>query len=129
MLVSCSHTSQCMWNAHILYNKIPYLISFNNSKIDLPIYDLVNLYKISYDKTDFSVLLSLYQNKYPLTNDELKLLFIYISIPDKIVLSGNELEDIKNIKKLINKITKSDKLIRPFYEKKESKKKWIYVYE
>lgn len=108
--------------SHALYNKVPYLINFNESKIDLPIYDLVKLYQKSYKIVDFSTLLNNYQSKYPLSSAELKLLFILISIPDKIVFTSDQFESIKNIKLSINKIIKSDELIKPFYTKqKESK--------
>lgn len=106
--------------SHILYNKKPYLISWNNSKIDIPIYDLVNLYDKYYNNSDFSVLLNNYQSKYPLFKEELKLFFVIISIPLKIEFTSDEIENIKLVKSIINRISIGDKLIRPYYEKKEN---------
>ena len=101
---------------HLIYDNSPYLISFNKSKVDLPIYDLLNLYK-EYYNYDFSNILNLYQKKYPLSTDELKLFFIYISIPKKIEFSNDDFLNIKNIKNMLEHLDKSDKIIRPYYKK------------
>ena len=103
---------------HLLYSDKPYLISFNKSKIDLPIYDLIDLYKKYYKDIDFSILLNTYQKKYPLSSDELMLFFIIISIPDKIEFKDNEFLNIKSIKKVLESLSKSDKIIRNFYKNK-----------
>ena len=105
---------------HFIYDKNPYLISWQKAKVDLPIYDLIDLYKKYYNDIDFSVLLNIYQKKYPLTKEELKLFFIIISIPDKIELSNNELLNIKKIKKILKRISLSNNLIRQYYQKKKS---------
>lgn len=106
--------------SHVLYNKNPYLISWSNSKIDIPIYDLVSLYNNYYNSTDFSILLNNYQRKYPLSKEELKLFFIMISIPLKIEFTNDEIKNIRLVKNVINRINIGDKLIRPYYETKEN---------
>ena len=108
---------------HVLVNKNSYLISWDRSKIDLPIYDLVDIYNKYHDRIDFSILLNRYMDKYPLTSDELKLFFILISIPYKIEFSNDEIKNIREVKKLIKKINNGDKLIKPYYVKKEMHKK------
>lgn len=102
---------------HLIRDKNPYLISWNNSKIDFPFYDLLTLYNKYSNKTDFKILLDSYQKRYPLKEEELKLLFIKLSIPKKIELSNNEYQNTKEVKSLIEKIERGDKLIRPYYEK------------
>ena len=106
---------------HVLVNKNSYLISWNNSKVDLPIYDLVGIYNKYHDKIDFSVLLNHYLEKYPLTIDEMKLFFIIISVPFKIEFSNDEIKDIQIVRKLINKISSGDRLIKPYYLKNKKK--------
>lgn len=110
---------------HILVNKSSYLISWEKSKVDSPIYDLVCIYRKYYDKTDFAVLLNHYLDKYPLTTDELKLFFILISIPLKVEFSKDELDNIKEVKSLIRKTKTSDTLIKTYYlnQDKQHKKK------
>lgn len=107
--------------SHVLYNKVPYLISWNKAKIDLPIYDLVSLYDKYYNSIDFSILLNNYMHKYPLSSEELKLFFILISVPIKIEFTNNEMDNIITVKSLIEHINKSDKLIRPYYSKENQK--------
>ena len=114
-----THNNLCL--EHVLVNKNSYLISWDKSKIDLPIYDLVDIYNKYHDKTDYSVLINRYLDKYPLTSDELKLFFILISVPYKIEFSNDEIKNIKNIKKMINKINNGDKLIKPYYLKNNDK--------
>ncbi len=106
--------------SHLIYNKIPYLISWNKAKIDIPIYDLLNLYNKYYNDTDFSTLLEMYNKKYPLSKDELKLFFILISIPKRIELNKNEKGTIKEIKHIIDKLEYNDKIISSFYQKEKS---------
>lgn len=109
---------------HVLFDKVPYFISWNKSKVDLPIYDLITIYDKYNSVVDFDILLNHYQKKYPLTKEELKLLFIMISIPFKVEFTNDEFNNIKEIKKLINNIEKGDKLVKKYYtnEKQEIKK-------
>ena len=106
---------------HLLYDDKPYLISWDKSKVDLPIYDLVHLYEKYYRKTDFEILFDIYQKKYPLNKEELKLFFIMISIPKKIEFSNDEFKNIKNVRDLIESLNKGDELISPYYKKIDNK--------
>lgn len=106
---------------HLLYDDRPYLISWDKSKIDLPIYDLIHLYEKYYRITDFEILLNIYQKKYPLSKEELKLFFIMISIPKKIEFSNDEFQNIKSVRNIIEFLSKGDKLIRPYYKKVDNK--------
>ena len=51
---------------------------------------MVHLYERYYKKTDFEILFNIYQKKYPLNKEELKLFFIMISIPKKIEFLNDE---------------------------------------
>jgi thiamine kinase-like enzyme len=52
---------------HYLKSDKPYLISWESSNIDMPIYDLISLYTNNYLDFDFTELLDIYLSKYPLT--------------------------------------------------------------
>ena len=54
---------------HYIKNDKPYLISWNKNKIDMPIYDLLTLYKKYYLDFDFYELFNYYESRYPLTNE------------------------------------------------------------
>ncbi len=102
---------------HLIRGKNPYLISWDKAKLDLPIYDIYNLYEKYHQKIDFDSALNNYQKRYPLREEELKLLFIKISIPEKIEFGEDELENTRKVKRLLSLLNKGDKLIRPYYEK------------
>lgn len=95
---------------HLINSDKNILISWNNAIRDLPIYDFIKLYKENYNKYDFSSLYKEYINRFPLLEEEIKLMFIILFIPDKIVFSNNELESTINVSKLCNYLYTTDKL-------------------
>ena len=104
---------------HLIRNENSYLISWDKSKFDNPIYDLYNFYKSNYEKVEFSSLLELYQKRYPLKQNELKLFFILISLPDKIEFTNNDFNNCKLVDKMLDYLYKTDSIISPYYPKNE----------
>ena len=102
---------------HFLRSKNAYLINWDKSKIDIPIFDLYKLYKKHALDYDFEILLKHYENKYPLSEDERILFFILISLPEKIEFTDNEFEMCKKISQEIELLYKTEKLILPYYSK------------
>ncbi len=88
---------------HFIRNNKSYLINWEKSRIDLPVFDLYKLYK---NESDFNFydLLKMYEKSYPLFEDERMLLELFISIPDNITFSGSEYERCLKINELIGKI-------------------------
>ena len=105
---------------HLVRSDNPYLISWDKAKLDLPIFDLYDLYKRYYRITDFDILLNNYQKRYPLKEEELKLFFIKISIPFKIEFNDDEYTNTKKVKDLLYYIKQGDKLISPYYRKQNN---------
>lgn len=110
-------------SSHFIKSDKDYLISFDYAKIDTPILDLVSLYKKMYDDIDFKIMLDEYLYHYSLYDDELKLFFILISIPEDIKLENNNYVNTKKIYNLINYMNKTEELIRPYYANNEEKEK------
>ena len=102
---------------HLIRNDNLYLISWDKSKVDMPIYDLYNLYTKYYKKTSFDIFLSEYQKVYPLSEDELKLFFIKISIPYKVSFDLDEFSNTSSVRDLLIYISHSDRLIKSYYKK------------
>ncbi len=102
---------------HLIRNENSYLISWDKSKFENPIYDLYNFYKKNYDDIEFSSLLEQYQNRYPLKESELKLFFIMISLPEKIEFEKKDYNNCLKVDKLLNYIYKTDTIISPYYPK------------
>lgn len=100
---------------HFIRNKGSYLVSWNKSKIDIPIFDLYKLYKKHAVDLEFDEILTRYEKNYPLLADERKLFFILIALPDKIEFNRNEYEMCSIISKQIDTVYKTEMLISPYY--------------
>lgn len=108
---------------HFIRNKKSYLISWDKAKIDLPIFDLYKLYKRHGLNYDFEEILKHYERTYPLLDEERKLLFILISMPNKIEFNKREYEMCKEISYQIDMLYKTEKIISPYYTKDREKNK------
>ena len=103
---------------HYIKSDKPYLISWEKSKIDNPIYDLYNLYLNHYLDFDFSELFLNYESKYPLLKEERILLFSLMTIPWKFDFDDTEYNLCKNARKLFDYLYKTEKLVTEYnYQK------------
>lgn len=102
---------------HFIRNKNSYLISWDKAKIDLPIFDLYKLYKKHGLDYDFESIMRHYEKNYPLFEEERKLFFILISLPDKIEFDQTEYEMCKRISNQIDLLFKTELLLSPYYSK------------
>ena len=89
----------------------PYLISWNKSKIDKPIYDLLTFYQNHYLELDFDDLFHYYESNYPLKEEERILLFTYMALPPKIEIEDSEYKMCIKINKIIDYLYKTSNLI------------------
>ncbi|MBE6149466.1 MAG: hypothetical protein E7170_01930 [Firmicutes bacterium] len=103
--------------SHFIKNDKSYLINWKKSKIGNPIFDLFVLYKRHALDFDFESVLNSYEQSYPLTDDEKRLLYILISLPDKIEFEGANYELCNKISNMVDYLYKTDKLISPYYSK------------
>ena len=94
--------------SHFIRSKYPYLISWDKAKIDIPIYDIYNLYQKHYYDFDFESIFNIYQSHYPLLEEEKILFYILIAIPDKLTFEKNEYETVKKWSRQIDKIYKTN---------------------
>ena len=100
---------------HYIKNEKPYLISWNKSRIDSPIYDLLSFYKNHYLDFDFDDLFHFYESVYPLKEEEKLLLFTYMAIPYKIEIISDEYEMCIKINKMIEYLYKTSNLIMNYH--------------
>ena len=100
---------------HYIKNKDEYLISWDNYIIDSPIIDIVKLYKTVYLNMDFSEPLKKYIEKFPLNDQEKKLLIIMLVMPDEIKLTNDELENVRTVRCYLDYIFKTENLVKQFY--------------
>lgn len=99
---------------HYLKNDRPYLISFDRARIDMPLNDLVSLYKKHYLDFEFSDLLKIYLSKYPLSESEMILFLTIISIPDKIPNNDSEYMRVLSIRRIIDYVYKTADLVAEY---------------
>ena len=100
---------------HYIKNKNDYLISWDNYSIDTPILDLINLYTNDYNKYEFSNFLENYNQKFPLSKEELKLFFIMISLPKEVNYSIYEFDNTRKVNEMLTYVYKTEMLIKPYY--------------
>lgn len=95
---------------HLIKSNENILISWDNVQRQIPIYDFIYLYKNNYDKYDFIELYKEYNSKFPLLEEEKKLLYVMLFIPDKIDFSKSEMTSTINVSKLCNYLYTTDRL-------------------
>ena len=101
--------------SHFIKNDNSYLISWDKSKIGIPIFDLYILYKRHALDYDFSEILKNYEKNYPLKKEERILLFILIALPIKLEVNKSTYELTKEISNQMDIMYKTEKLISPYY--------------
>lgn len=102
---------------HFLRNDNSYLISWEKSKIDIPIFDLYKLYKRVGLDFEFTEILKRYEKNYPLLKEERKLLFILMALPDVIEFTDDEYLNCKQVGKMVDLVYKTEMIISPYYSK------------
>lgn len=112
MRVSVVHNNLNL--SHYIRNSREYLVSWDKSKIDIPIFDLYNLYNNHCLDFEFYDLLKIYEHNYPLKSYELNLFFILINMPNKIEFNDTEFNMCIKISNEIDKLYKSNKLIEEY---------------
>ena len=86
---------------HLLEDDNLYLISWDKSRLDLPIYDLIDFYKKNYNNITLNSILSIYEKKMPLQKEEKFLLFSLLILPDEINNNITEYSKTKQISNMI----------------------------
>lgn len=106
---------------HIIEEEKPILISWDKAIIDIPIYDFIKLYKQNYDRYDFVSLYKEYNKIFPLTDDETKLFYTILFIPDIIDFKASEFINSTKLSKLFNYLLTTNDLFMKNQAKKSEK--------
>lgn len=102
---------------YLVSDNKPYLISWRNSKRDIPIYDLISMYKKYYKEFDFCELVRRYEMSYPLLPEEKELFFVLISIPEKLEFNNSEYNMCISVNKFYDYLLTSERLIEDYMPK------------
>ena len=98
------------------------LLSWEKSRQDTPVLDLINFYHCSHFDLNFEVLLQEYFRICPWSEEERQLFFLVISLPLKFEEKGTEFERVKKIREVLDYVFKTENLIRPYYSVQEEQK-------
>ena len=101
--------------SHFIKNKNAYLLNWEKSRIDIPIFDLYKLYKRHALDFDFVSLLRQYEKNYPLLEEERLLFFILISLPERLEFDDNDLKLCIKFSKVLEYMYKTENLLSPYY--------------
>lgn len=96
---------------HYLKNDKSYLISWDKATVDMPIYDLINVYKKHYLEFDFVTIFKVYFNKYPFLEEEMLLFLSILAIPDKIKYYESQYQMVVHVRRLLDYIYKTEEII------------------
>lgn len=103
---------------HFLRNENSYFINWEKAKIGIPIFDFYKLYRAHALEFDFQELLRRYEHRYPLKKEERLLLFIMISMPEKIEFNDSEMKCCEMISHRIDELYKAKDLRSPYQAEK-----------
>lgn len=101
----------------------PYFISWRFSKRDIPIYDLMKLYKQYYRDLDFCELIRKYEMHYPMLPEERELFFVLISIPERLDFREGEYHMCEKVQNFYDYLLTSEKLIDDYFPKERDSTK------
>lgn len=96
---------------HLLRSDKDYLINWDKYLVDTPIIDLYKFYINEGNNLDFIELFNIYQEGFNLKPEEIKLLFILMSIPKKIEFLDNERISTYNIKKILDMLYRTREIV------------------
>lgn len=82
---------------NFIVNNQTYLINYDKSIIDYPIYDIVSLFKNNYKALDLIDIYNEYHNRYNLYQEELYLLYFELLKINKIYLNNNEIINTREV--------------------------------
>jgi len=100
---------------HYIRGDKEYLISWDKSKFDTPILDLVSLYQNNFWDLEFSSLYKKYLGIAGLQEHEQKLFFVIISLVPEIKFQDNEFECCKQMRKKLDYIFKTEEFLKTYY--------------
>ena len=100
-------------NNYIKSNK-DYLINWDKARIDMPIFDLYKLYLKCNNDYDFIEIFGNYEKNYPLSNDELSLLYSLISMPSIIKFNKSNYNLCIDINKEVSRLIKSSDIVKNY---------------
>lgn len=102
---------------HLLEDENKFIISWDNARNDIPIYDLLGLYKKHFNEVYFYNLFKIYEECFQLLEEERYLLFSLMLLPEKLNLDQREILNTKSVFDLIEYLKTSSNIISKYHSK------------
>ena len=102
---------------HIIENESKYLISWRYAKFDMPIFDLIKIYRDNYYDISLEDLIKEYEKENKLEDYEYLFFLIKLALPKRIEFTTNTLEDTSRINNYLIYLGKIAFLIQKSREK------------
>lgn len=96
---------------HLLVEKNNYLISWEKSRKDIPVYDFIEFYKKEFSNYNMNELFNIYQEKYKYMEEEQLLFESLISVPPQITFKKTHLINTIETKKQIDYLIKTSEFL------------------
>ncbi|MBR1679952.1 MAG: hypothetical protein IJ704_04860 [Bacilli bacterium] len=103
---------------HYLCGKKEALCSWEHSKKDSPVLDLIEFYQQNYFELNFEHLMEKYYSICPWSQEEKELFYTMIAIPFKFEEKGSEFEVVSNVRKVLDYVYRTEELIKAEQGKK-----------
>lgn len=104
---------------HFIKNTSDYLVSWDKYSFDTPVLDLYNFYLNEWENVSFDLLIDEYDKSFSLLDEEKDLFCILIGIPFLVDFNETEYENCREVRKLINYLDKSSRIVLKWPEKFE----------
>lgn len=108
---------------HLIIGPNKYLINWDYSINDIPIFDLIIFYKNNFKDVDFNDLYELYNSYFKLYEEEQFLFFSKILIPEKMEFKDIEIKNMENIYYIIKYLQESSRIISNYHSSNTNNEK------
>lgn len=108
---------------HLLINDKKNLISWDNYKRDIPIYDFLYFYKENYEDLEMNSLFDIYCSKFPYTEDEYLLFLVFLTIPKKIEFTHHHYNNTVEVYNLVEYLNITRDFISKYNKENKTKDK------
>lgn len=108
---------------HLLINDKKTLISWDNYKRDIPIYDFLYFYKNNYEDLEMVSLFDIYSSKFSYTKDEYLLFLVFLAMPKKVEFTHHHFNNTVEVQHLVDYLNITRDFISKYNKEDKTKDK------
>lgn len=108
---------------HLLISDKKTLISWDDYKRDIPIYDFLYFYKKNYDELEMISLFELYSSKFSYTEDEHLLFLVFLAMPEKVEFTSHHYNNTVEVQHVVDYLNITRDFISKYNKEDKTKDK------